>query len=109
MLVLAGGCVLIGLAPFLFWKLLISAVASWHGTWELTPMPASLKLLSLSHILLTLAATGGFLLLSLRARQKGIQRRLTWDCGLPAHPRMQIHSGSFAGTYYEWFSWILRI
>ncbi|MCK9314896.1 MAG: NADH-quinone oxidoreductase subunit H [Verrucomicrobia bacterium] len=110
MLVLAGGCVLIGLAPFLFWKLLISAVASWHGTWELTPMPAALKLLSLSHILLTLAATAGFLLLSRRARQKGIQRRLTWDCGYTGPtPRMQYTAGSFAGTITEWFSWILRI
>lgn len=110
MLILAGGCVMICLAPFLFWKLLISAVASWHGTWELTPMPASLKFLSLAHILLTVAATGGFLLLFRHARQKGIQRRLTWDCGYTAPtPRMQYTAGSFAGIITEWFSWILRI
>ena len=110
MLILAGGCVLIGLAPFLFWNLLISAVASWHGTWELTPMPASLKFLSLAHILLALAATGGFTLLLRHVRQKGIQRCLTWDCGYSAPtPRMQYTAGSFAGIITGWFSWILRI
>jgi hydrogenase-4 component B len=110
MLILAGGCVLVGLAPFLFWKLLISATASWQGAWGPTPMPISLKFLSLAHILLALAAIGGTLLLFRQARIKGTQRQLTWDCGYAAPTaRMQYTAGSFAGIITGWFNWILRV
>jgi len=47
--------------------------------------------------------------LFLRARNNGLSRAVTWDCGYAAPtPRMQYTAGSFAGIITGWFAWILR-
>jgi hydrogenase-4 component B len=109
MIVLAGACVAIGLAPVVFWPAVARAVGTWRPVWVSAETPAPLSLLGLVHI--TLAAlviiTAGWLWR--RARQNGLIRALTWDCGyaIPT-ARMQYTAGSFAGIITEWFAWILR-
>lgn len=109
MLVLAAGCVTIGLAPFVFWPAVHAAVVAWRGTWTDVPTPESLKTLSLVHIALALLSVGGAVWLWRRAHRGGWARAGTWDCGYAAPTaRMQYTAGSFAGIITEWFAWILR-
>lgn len=109
MLVLATGCVAIGLAPFVFWPALHTAVGAWRGTWTDVPAPESLTTLGLIHMTLAVAAVAGATWLWRRAHRDGWTRGLTWDCGYAApSARMQYTAGSFAGIITEWFAWILR-
>jgi hydrogenase-4 component B len=109
MLVLAAGCVAIGLAPFVFWPALHAAATAWSGTWADVPAPASLTTLGCVHIALALAAVAGAAWLWRRSHRGGWARGLTWDCGYAAPTaRMQYTAGSFAGIITEWFAWILR-
>ena len=108
MLLLAAGCVAIGLAPFIFWSAVHTAVTAWQGTWTDAPAPESLKTLGFLHVALAVAAVAGAVWLWRRAHRHGWARRPTWDCGYTAPtPRMQYTAGSFAGTITEWFAWIL--
>jgi hydrogenase-4 component B len=109
MLLLAGGCVAIGLAPVLFWPAVARAVGAWRPVWSGADAPAPLFTLGLAHVALAvLAATAAFWLWR-RARRHGFSRALTWDCGYAAPAaRMQYTAGSFAATITEWFAWILR-
>jgi len=109
MLVLAAGCVAIGLAPFVFWPALHAAVGAWRGTWGDVPAPESLRTLGWVHVALAVSAVMGVLWLWRRAHRIGCARALTWDCGYAApSARMQYTAGSFAGIITEWFAWILR-
>jgi hydrogenase-4 component B len=109
MLVLAGACAAIGLAPFMFWPALRSAVAAWGNGWADVPAPESLLTLGLAHITLAVAAVLGAVWLWRRLRRGPWSRALTWDCGYAApSARMQYTAGSFAGIITEWFAWILR-
>jgi hydrogenase-4 component B len=109
MLVLAAGCVIIGLAPIAFWPALHSAVISWHGEWADVPMPESLGVLGGLHCGIALVALLAVAWLWRRARQRGFARAGTWDCGYAAPTaRMQYTAGSFAGIITEWFDAILR-
>lgn len=108
MLVLAGGCVVIGLAPVLVWPALHTAVVGWRGTWADAVAPESLATLSVCHLIVAGAAGVAAVALWRLTRKRGLRRELTWDCGYAAPtPRMQYTAGSFAGIITEWFAWIL--
>ncbi len=108
MLVLAAGCVAIGLAPFVFWPAVRTAVTAWRDTWVDAPAPESLTTLGFVHAALAVSAVAGAVWLWRRAHRHGWARGLTWDCGYTAPTaRMQYTAGSFAGIITEWFAWIL--
>jgi hydrogenase-4 component B len=109
MLVLAGGCVAIGLAPYVFWPAVHAAVSAWRGGWTDVPAPESLTTLGVAHLLLATSGGLGAAWLWRRAHRGGWARAVTWDCGYAApSPRMQYTAGSFAGIITDWFAWILR-
>ncbi len=112
MLVFAGACVAIGLAPATLWPLLGRAAAVWNPAW--TPggetAPGSLSALGAAHATVALLALGAAAMLWRRSRHNGFRRGPTWDCGYAAPTgRMQYTGGSFAGIVAGWFFWLLRI
>lgn len=109
MVALAGACVVIGLAPVVFWPAVARAVGAWRPVWAGLATPAPLVVLGWVHVALALlAATAGWWLWR-RAQRQGLTRELTWDCGYAAPTaRMQYTAGAFAATITEWFGWILR-
>ena len=109
MFVLAGACVVLGLAPALFWPAISRAVGVWDAAWASTVAPAPLFTLGCIDVALAVLAAAAGSLLWRKARASGLTRRLTWDCGYAAPTaRMQYTSGSFAGLATGWFAWILR-
>lgn len=109
MLLLAAGCVAIGLLPFLFWPAVARAVGAWQPAWAAAPVPGSLQTLGFVHVGLALSAAAGAVWLWRRAHRHGWAREVTWDCGYAAPTsRMQYTAGSFAGIITEWFAWVLR-
>jgi hydrogenase-4 component B len=109
MLILAAVCVAIGLAPFVFWPAVHTAVGAWRDTWTDVPAPESLTTLGLVHVALAVSAVIGAAWLWRRAHRGGWARAGTWDCGYAAPTaRMQYTAGSFAGIITEWFAWILQ-
>jgi hydrogenase-4 component B len=109
MLVLAGACVAIGLAPFVVWPMVARAVGAWNPRWIATEPPAPLFTLSLVHIALAALFLAAGVVLWRRAHTNGLRRALTWDCGYSRPtPRMQYTGGSFAGIGAGWFSWVFR-
>jgi hydrogenase-4 component B len=109
MLVLAGVCVAIGLAPFLFWPAIARAASTWNPAWSATEMPAPLFALSGAHIALAALFAAGGAWLQRRARGNGLRRGRTWDCGYAVPTaRMQYTGGSFAGIASSWSAWVLR-
>jgi hydrogenase-4 component B len=109
MLMLAGGCVAIGLAPILFWPALARAIGTWCPAWSGAEAPAPLVTLGWAHIALAVAGSVAAWWLWRKVERRGLTRALTWDCGyaLPT-ARMQYTAGSFAGIITEWFAWILQ-
>jgi hydrogenase-4 component B len=110
MLVLAAGCVAIGLAPALFWPAIQRATAAWQPGWSpAATSPAPLQTLGAFHVAIAALAALGTLGLWRRVKNNGVTREVTWDCGyaLPT-PRMQYTAGSFAAIITEWFASILR-
>jgi hydrogenase-4 component B len=109
MLALAGVCVMIGLAPTLFWPGVSRAVASWRSAGPAVDPPVPLVTLGSVHLalaVLILAAVAG---LWRKAHANGLCRSLTWDCGYATpSARMQYVSASFAGIVSGWFRWILQ-
>ena len=109
MLVLAGLCVLIGLAPMLFWPAVARAVGSWRPAWVMVEAPASLATLGAVQVALASLLVAAAAMLWRKAHANGLSRGLTWDCGyaLPS-ARMQYTSGSFAGIPAGWFHYLLQ-
>jgi hydrogenase-4 component B len=109
MLVLAGSCVAIGLAPIVFWPAIARVVGAWQPGWAAAETPAPLAALGLVHVALAVLASLAAWWLWRRVQGQGLKRALTWDCGY-AQPtaRMQYTAGSFAGIITEWFAFILR-
>ena len=109
MLVLAGACVAIGLAPFLFWPFVAQAVGAWRPAWAGAITPAPLNTIGHFHMALALLSVAAAWWLWRLAQRHGSARALTWDCGYAApSANMQYTAGSFAGIITEWFAWILR-
>jgi hydrogenase-4 component B len=109
MLVLAGACVTIGLAPLLFWPALSRAIGSWYTAWSAMEAPAPLRSLGSLHVALTILAIAIAAWVWRTARANGLRRGTTWDCGYAAPTaRMQYTSGSFAGIATGWFGWVFR-
>jgi len=109
MLVLAGACVVIGLAPVLFWSVLADVASAWRPAWSDPTMPAPLPVLGGMHLAIAVAASVAAWWLWKKVNRLGLARSVTWDCGY-ARPtaRMQYSAASFAATITEWFAWILR-
>jgi hydrogenase-4 component B len=106
MLMLASVCVAIGLAPFLFWPAVASAVASWRPEWAAVTPPAPLITLGLAQVALVVLVLVVAAWLWQKAYDNGLRRGPTWDCGYAAPTaRMQYTSASFAGIVSGWFRW----
>ncbi len=109
MLVLAGACLAIGVAPIVFWPAISRAVGAWHAGWLDAQEPAPLLLLGGVQAVVLVLASGAAWLLWRRTRALGRTVAPTWDCGYAAPTaRMQYTAGSFAGIVTEWFAFILR-
>ena len=109
MLALAGVCVMIGLAPMLFWPAVSRAVGEWHPAWAGMEAPAPLSTLGSVHVGLLILFSAAAAWLWRKAQANGLRRGLTWDCGFATPTaRMQYTSGSFAGITTGWFRWILQ-
>ena len=109
MLGLASVCVMIGLAPILFWPAVARGIEAWHPAWASAQAPpAPLSMLGWVHVSLVILVLGASAWLWRKARANGLRRGLTWDCGYatPA-ARMQYTSGSFAAIVAGWFAWAL--
>jgi hydrogenase-4 component B len=109
MLLLAGVCVTIGLAPILFWRVAARVVASWRPAWAMVEAPAPLTTLGSVHIALAILVLLAAVWLWRKSHANGLARGLTWDCGYatPA-ARMQYTSASFGGIVAGWFGWVLQ-
>jgi NADH:ubiquinone oxidoreductase subunit 5 (subunit L)/multisubunit Na+/H+ antiporter MnhA subunit len=111
--VLAGLCVLLGVAPALAAPLLDRAAGSWAGA-GLAPVGTLAPLAAVSAAglaLLVLLATGGlWLYLRTRPLLAAAPAPLpTWDCGYATStPRIQYTASSFADSLVELFRWALR-
>lgn len=109
MLVLAGACVAIGLAPALCWPAIARAVGGWNPAWADPAVPEPLVNLGAVHVAFAvLAVTAGGWLWR-KVRRAGLRRDLTWDCGYTTPTaRMQYTAGSFAALITAWFALVLR-
>lgn len=109
MLALAGACLLLGLAPILFWPALARAVAGWRPAWTAAEVPAPLATLGPVHVALAVLLGAAVVGLWRLAQRHGRRRALTWDCGYAAPiARMQYTGGSFSGIPAGWFFWLLQ-
>jgi hydrogenase-4 component B len=109
MLVLAAGCVGLGLLPAAALPLLDRAVAAWDPALPLPPLAGLLPFgwISLAGLfLLASAALAAALFARGRAPRSAA---LTWDCGYAAPtPRMQYVDASFSETLVGLFDWAVR-
>lgn len=112
MLVLAAGCLALGLLPQALLPFLDHAVAAWAGS----SLPDGVTLLSLapcgwlSGVTAILAASlAGIILASLWLRRRLQAKTVaTWGCGYAAPtPRFQYTGGSFAELLTGLFGWVL--
>ena len=109
MLALAGVCMVIGLAPILFWPVVAGAVASWQPAWATTESPAPLLTIGSAQVVLAILILAAVAWLWRKAFFNGLRRGPTWDCGYAAPTaRMQYTSASFAGIAAGWFRWVLQ-
>ena len=108
MLALAGGCVVVGVAPVLLWRAVSRAVNAWHPSWAASAAPAPLVTLGSVHIVLAVALCLAAVLLLQKVRNNGVRRAPTWDCGYAAPTgRMQYTGGSFSGIMAGWLPRLL--
>jgi hydrogenase-4 component B len=108
MLVLAGACVAIGLAPAAFWPAIVRAVGEWNPAWAEPAVPGAVVRLGVVHVALAVAAVVAAGWFWQKVRRGGLRREVTWDCGYAApSARMQYTAGSFAGLITGWFAPVL--
>ena len=111
--VLATGCALVGLAPFLLAPMLDRALANWlpstAGTAPSVAQVAALQSIGLlAAALLVLGLALGVILRG-RLRRGGATAASTWGCGyLAPSPRIQYTASSFVQMLVELFSGVLR-
>jgi hydrogenase-4 component B len=105
MLVLAGLCLLIGMAPALFVPALEAVVSAWSA--KAVPIPAPLG--SLGWLYAAAVPAGALALLAARLIGKPRGAGPTWDCGYAKpDPRMQYTASSFARSIAAFFAWALK-
>jgi len=111
MLMMAFGCIVIGLFSFLTFPLLNSAVGIWSGMPEThISISAFAPSLWISLIGLTLIISFGlaFILWNRFQSKNRIPRRGTWDCGYAAPTaRMQYTGSSFGQSLVRFFRFLL--
>lgn len=109
--VLAGCCILIGLAPVLVGPILDRVIMAWSpGLASALPHVATVAPLTEVSILAISLLAGIVVLAIVLARCARVSPRVgTWDCGY-ARPtaRMQYTASSFAQTIVTLFRWVLR-
>jgi hydrogenase-4 component B len=113
MVVLAGGCALIGLAPFLVAPALDRAIAAWlpnaADSGSRVADLAALEAVSLLGVTLVGVIFLLWLLLRGRLRRGGVAAADTWGCGyLAPTPRIQYTASSFVQMLVELFRGVLR-
>jgi hydrogenase-4 component B len=113
MVVLAGGCALIGLAPFLVAPALDRAIAAWlpnaADSGSRVADLAALEAVSLLGVTLVGVIFLLWLLLRGRPRRGGVAAADTWGCGyLAPTPRIQYTASSFVQMLVELFRGVLR-
>jgi len=114
MLVLAAGCLALGILPQAGMRLIWRATAQWIDTTATVTVPPTAALAPVSRIgllaaLLIVAAGSVVLLLRKHIRRHPPDPIGTWGCGyaLPT-PRMQYTADSFAEMLVKLFAWVLR-
>jgi hydrogenase-4 component B len=111
--VLAGCCVVIGLAPGLVAPAVGRAVSAWDPGVEDAGVRlaelAPLGWITATGLLLVAGLTLGGVVLGLRLRHSVVGKGDTWGCGYAAPTaRMQYTSSSFAQMLVDLFGWALR-
>lgn len=110
-LVLAAGCVLIGLAPVVVAPALDAGIAAWvpETRWSTMPLRTLVPLGTVSVMAATVVILVGATSALLAWRRPTLGRVGTWDCGY-ARPtsRMQYTASSFAQMVVGMFGWALR-
>jgi hydrogenase-4 component B len=103
MMALGGACVLIGLAPVLFWRAVSRAVGAWNPGWAAVDAPAPLATLGMVHAALAVILCAAAAWLWRTVRENGMRREPTWGCGYSdPTARMQYTSGSFSAIVAGW-------
>jgi hydrogenase-4 component B len=113
MLVLAGCCLLIGLAPALLVGVLGQAITAWSPNLidaeERLASGAPLAQVSLAALLLLAATAAAWAIYSWLLRRSPVAQGPTWGCGYAAPTsRMQYSASSFAEMLVGLFAWALR-
>jgi hydrogenase-4 component B len=109
MAVLAGSCILLGVAPMVMAQPLDRVLAEMGSGGTVLPQLSELaSLLPLSLLALAIAVLA-LVLWRWAGRISALDRVPTWDCGYAEPtPRMQYTASSFADGILGWFAWILR-
>lgn len=111
MIILAGVCGAIGIAPGMVSTILLKTIASWLHTDNLpaTSLTTVIPLTQLSTLSICLIAGIVMTALVMRLRKSSAPRVVTWDCGyaMPA-ASMQYTASSFARSIVSLFSWVLH-
>jgi hydrogenase-4 component B len=116
MIVLAGCCALIGLAPLLLAPMLDRAASTWMAADVAMLSSVSQPTIASLAPLYWLSITGGILIALVAFGSAVLLRRVrmsptspTWDCGYAApSARMQYSASSFAQWLVDLFGWALR-
>ena len=107
-LILAGSCILIGLAPIIVAPVLDASIANWMPGVTLSPLRDLVPLGTLSVVACALLALV-VLISALVLRRGEVVQGITWDCGYAGPTsRMQYTASSFAQTIVGMFAWVLR-
>jgi hydrogenase-4 component B len=111
MLVLAGCCALIGVAPIMAGPFLDRMAMAWAGdsigTSSISTSAPLMAISIMAAVMIVLLLAGTLLLLMLGIRRA--PSSWTWDCGYAApSARMQYTSSSFAETLVTLFGWALQ-
>ena len=111
MMILAGVCIVIGVAPVATVPLLDAAVATWyHGPGGYVSLTAVTPLPWITYLAVGLLATALITMLLYRRKleKSPVTTSTTWGCGyLAPDSRMQYTASSFAGALVDLFSGVL--
>jgi hydrogenase-4 component B len=107
--ILAGGCIVIGVAPGLVAPVLVRAVEAWGPGMKMPVLTSLIPLgwISVGAVALVLMLSAGWAVLSWFVRRGPVTSGITWDCGYAApSARMQYTASSLAGILGGLFAWI---